>query len=199
MLFALISEDETSYTVLTLLKDVNGHAHYTKSKLSKKIASLGALAFSEKNIEKIIKELLHNSYGWGGMYGERDCSSTIRDFYAPFALWLPRNSSKQSLEGKRIILSDLSKQEKLSLIRREAKPFQTLLYKRGHIALYVGLHKNKPVVFQNVWGVKTKIEGKEGRYIIGKPIFSTLEVGKNLSHFDENSSLLENIKVLNTL
>ena len=40
MLFALISEDETSYTVLTLLKDVNGHAHYTKSKLSKKIASL---------------------------------------------------------------------------------------------------------------------------------------------------------------
>ena len=90
----------------------------------------------------------------------------------------------------------MSQEEKLDIIKRDAKPFQTLLYKKGHIALYVGLYKNKPVIFQNVWGVKTQRAGKEGRFIIGKPIFSTLEAGKNLSDFDENSSMLQNLKTM---
>jgi len=199
VIFPLITEDEESFTVLSISKDADNKAYYQKSKISKEIASKNPLKFNAQNIEKIIRLLSLNTYGWGGMFSERDCSATIRDFYAPFGLWLPRNSYKQSLAGKTLSLDGLSQEEKLDIIKREAKPFQTLLYKKGHIALYVGLYKNKPIIFQNVWGVKTKKAGKEGRFIIGKPIFSTLEVGKNLFDFDKNSSMLQNLKTMTKL
>jgi hypothetical protein len=199
MLLPLIGEDKDSFTVLSVTKDAKNKAYYRESKLSKKVASKKPLQFNAANINKIIQLLSLNKYGWGGMYGERDCSATVRDFYAPFGLWLPRNSSKQSLAGNTIYLDGLSNQEKINLIKKKAEPFKTLLYKRGHIAIYVGLYKNKPIIFQNVWGVKTDTNGKKGRFIIGKPIFSSLEVGKNLSNFDKNSSMLQKLKTITKL
>ena len=41
------------------------------------------------------------------MYQERDCSSTLRDLFTPFGLWLPRNSGQQAGEGIYISLKDL--------------------------------------------------------------------------------------------
>ena len=34
-------------------------------------------------------------YGWGGIDGGRDCSSTIKDLLTPFGIWLPRDSKDQ--------------------------------------------------------------------------------------------------------
>jgi len=196
MMLALISEDEDTYTVLTVSKDENSQAIYFNSKILKTYSHKGVLAFNSKNIDKIISGLTFSNYGWGGMYGQRDCSSTLRDFYTPFGLWLPRNSSRQAVTGKTISLNGLSDEEKINLIKAEAKPFETLLYKRGHIVLYVGTLKDEVIVFQNVWGVKTQEDGIEGRYVIGKSVFSTLELGKNLKEYDDNASLLRNLQGL---
>ena len=84
-------------------------------------------------------------------------------------------------------------------IKKEAIAFRTLVYKQGHIALYVGQFNNQAIIFQNVWGIKTKKDGVEGRFIIGRPIFSTLEVGKNLKAFDANTSMLIKLKSISTL
>ena len=198
-MLALVAEDEDSYTVLTISKYKNKKPLYIRSQIDKSIAHRGILKFNSKNINKILKEVSQTNYGWGGIFGQRDCSSTLRDFYTPFGLWLPRNSYQQSKSGHVISLKGLSDVDKLSLIKKEAEPFQTLLYKKGHIVLYVGTYKGRVVIYQNVWGVKTKKEGKEGRFIIGRPIFSTLEVGKNLKYFDKDSSLLHNLKSMTTL
>ncbi|MDF1877915.1 SH3 domain-containing protein [Sulfurimonas sp. SAG-AH-194-L11] len=199
MILPLVEEDEDFYTVLTLSKYKNKKPLYIQSKIEKTIASRGILKFNAQNINMILKEVSKTNYGWGGIFAQRDCSSTLRDFYAPFGLWLPRNSSKQSSLGKIIKLEGLSNDAKLKILKKEGLAFRTLVYKQGHIALYVGEYKNQAIIFQNVWGVKTKKDGVEGRFIIGRPIFSTLEVGKNLKNFDTNASMLINLKSISIL
>ncbi len=199
MMLALIDEDEKSYTVLTLSKYRENQPLFHRSKISKSVSHKGKMLFNAKNINVILKELNKSKYGWGGMYNERDCSSTLRDFYAPFALWLPRNSYKQSLAGETISVENLTTEEKIQIIKEKGVPFHTLIYKRGHIGLYVGEFNNQVIFYQNVWGVKTNRNGIEGRFIIGKPIFSTLEVGKNLQDFDKNASILAKLKSITKL
>ena len=193
----LINEDSKNFKVLTIANYKLNKPYYIKSTLSKTVAHKNILQFNAKNINLIIRQLLHVNYGWGGIYNQRDCSSTLRDFFAPFGIWLPRNSYQQSKIGKVISLENMTDEEKIQTIKENAVPFETLLYKSGHIVLYVGNYQGKIIIFQNVWGVKTKKEGAEGRFVIGKTIFSTLEVGKNLPTFDTKASLLNNLKSMN--
>ncbi len=199
MMLPLVKEDETSYTILTLSKYKNKKPLYVQSKINKSMGSRGILEFNAQNINMILKEVSKTNYGWGGIFEQRDCSSTLRDFYAPFGLWLPRNSSKQSRVGSVVSLEGMSNTTKLKVLKKEGIAFRTLVYKQGHIALYVGQYKNESIIFQNVWGVKTRNNGKEGRFVIGRPIFSTLEVGKNLESFDKDASMLKKLKSISIL
>ena len=199
MMLALIGEDRDSYTVLTVGKHKNKKPLYLKSQIKKSIAHKGRLEFNTQNINHILREISKTNYGWGGIYGQRDCSSTLRDFYTPFGLWLPRNSSRQAKLGRIISVDGLDIADKRDIIKKNAKPFRTLIYKKGHIGLFVGVKNNKIIMYQNVWGVKTLKDGVEGRFVIGKPIFSTLEVGSNLKDYDKNSSMLYKLKSISTL
>lgn len=199
MMLALIGEDKDDYRVLTVAKYKENKPLYLKSKISKSIANKGRLAFNKDNINKIITELSKSHYGWGGMYAQRDCSSTLRDFYAPFGLWLPRNSYQQSKIGNVIDLDTLSNTDKIDAIKTNGVAFRTLVYKQGHIGIYAGTVDSQIIIYQNVWGVKTKKDGTEGRFIIGRPIFSTLEVGSNLSDYDKDASMLYKLKSISTL
>ncbi|MDH4943878.1 SH3 domain-containing C40 family peptidase [Sulfurimonas sp. C5] len=199
MALALIDEDADAYTVLTVSKNKENKALFLKSKISKTIAHKGLLEFNSINIVQLLHEIQNGKYGWGGIYGQRDCSSTLRDFYTPFGFWLPRNSSVQSHIGNVVDLEEFSNEQKEEAIKAQAIPFKTLVYKKGHIGLYVGIYENNPIIFQNVWGVKTKKDNVEGRFIIAKPIFSTLEAGKNLPEFDSNASMLTQLKSINTI
>lgn len=199
MMFALIKEDSHNYIVLTVSKFKDNEAMYHKTEISKKHAKLEQLALSKDNINMIVNEVSKTNYGWGGVYGQRDCSSTLMDIYAPFGIALPRNSSKQSQIGLVIDLSNLSNKEKLEKIKKKAIPFETLLYKRGHIVMYVGVYKDDVIVFHNTWGIKTKDAKGEGRFIIGKSIFSTLTVGSELSNYNEDEEILRNIRSMNII
>jgi len=199
MRLPLVSEDDTSYTVLVVSKYKANEALYLEAKISKEIGHKNILEYSSKNVATIIKEVSKTDYSWGGLYGQRDCSSTLRDYFAPFGIWLPRNSSKQSKVGDVVSFAGLDEEQKTELIKEKAEPFKTLLYKKGHIMLYVGIYNDDIIIFQNVWGIKTKSWGKEGRIIIGKPIFSTLYLGKHQSDFDADSSIIKNLKSMNTV
>jgi len=199
MMLPLIKEHKNSYTVLTVSKYKNTQALYVKSRLSKRIAHKGFLEFTNTNINNIMTQLSVGKYGWGGMYQDRDCSSTLRDFYLPFGLWLPRNSYQQSSVGQVLDVEKLSKEEKIISIKKNAIPFRTLLYKQGHIGLYVGTFENEIIMYQNVWGVKTMKNGIEGRFIVGRPVFSSLEIGSNLENFDANATMLAHLKSITKL
>jgi hypothetical protein len=198
MMMALIAEYKDSYTVLTV-SSCNSKPLYLKSKISKGIAHKGIYRLNKDNLKKIMSGVFNTNYGWGGIYEQRDCSSTLRDMFAPFGIWLPRNSFQQSKVGEIISLEDLSDDEKLETIKEKAVPFKTLLYKPGHILLYVGTYKGKVIAFHNTWGIKTEKYGEEGRIVLGKTVFSTLRLGKNQDYYDEDGEILKNLKSMNII
>ena len=195
--FLLLDENKYNYKVLVIKNNGFSKPIYLESYLSKTIAIKNILEFNKKNIDRIINEVSKVNYGWGGLYGQRDCSSTMRDYFTPFGIWLPRNSYVQSKVGTVIELKNLDEETKLEMIKREGVPFKTLLYRKGHIVLYVGMYKDDVIIFQNMWGIKTKKNGEYGRIVVGKPVFSTLKIGNKQDYFDEDSTLLKNLRSMN--
>jgi hypothetical protein len=121
----------------------------------------------------------------------------IKDIFASFGIWLPRNSEQQSKIGDIISFENMDNDHKIALIKENAIPFETLLYKKGHIMLYLGTFDDQVMLLHNTWGIKTINDGKEGRKIIGKTIISTLNLGEKQPDFDKSSSLLDNITSMN--
>lgn len=199
MIFALIDEDSENYIVRSVSSCQNQKPLFLESKISKNIASKEIMRLDAKNLEKIINEVSKTNYGWGGMYEQRDCSSMLRDLFTPFGIWLPRNSSQQSKIGSVTSLKDLSDEEKIKVIKEKAIPFKTILYKKGHVVLYVGTLNDEIIVFHNTWGIRTYKDGVEGRVVVGKAVFSSLTLGKGLRYYDEKSSMLRTLLSMNII
>lgn len=157
------------------------------------------LVFNRANLTQVVNAVLQTKYGWGGYYGERDCSSTLRDIFAPFGIWLPRNSFQQSQVGEIIMLEGLGNEEKLERIRTFGVPFQTLLYLRGHVVLYLGLYNGEPAVLHTLWGIKTVHDGVPSRFIVGGTVISSLRIGNELDGYEEENSLLSKLISMNNI
>ncbi len=199
MILPLTQENEKNYTLLYALRNKEGFADYGLLTLPKAWGSTKALTLEQDNVNAIGNALLTQEYGWGGIFEDRDCSSMLRDYFSVFGIWLPRNSYQQSRMGTITDLKGLSSDEKREMIRKKAVPFETLLYKKGHIMLYLGMNGDDIFIFHDTWGVKTLRDGKEGRYIIGKSIISTLELGSNLEDYDSANNLLTQLESFNIL
>ncbi len=197
MRLPLISIEETHYIALVITAGKKNSPVYTKVKIPFTVGREGYMKLNAENLIHMTDLMLQSKYGWGGLNKERDCSSMLRDLYAPFGLWLPRNSSEQSKVGKVISLEFLTPEQKKEKIIQEAIPFETLLYKKGHILLYIGQYNGEIAVLHNAWGVKTKDNRGEGRKIIGKTIISSLEIGKEFDDYDEEKGLLSQIISMN--
>ncbi len=197
MMLPLVQEDQNSYSVLAVSKKDENSSIYKIIKISKRYASIEPLLFTKKNIATVLDKLKDSKYGWGGMYEQRDCSATMRDFFAPFGIWLGRNSSVQAKIGKVINLSNLSETQKIQKIKQDAIPFETMLYRKGHIVLYIGIYRGQIIIFQDMWGIKIKHAKQTGRKVIGKTVFSTLDMGENIPCFDNSSTFLKKLKSFN--
>lgn len=176
----------------------NKTAIILKQKISNEYISQMPVKLNKENIAFIINKLIGKPYGWGGFLENRDCSSTLKDLFTVFGLWLPRNSSEQAKSMIFTSMKDLSLEDKEKLIINNGTPFATLLWMNGHIMLYIGNIDGKAIIFHNMWGVRTKDDyGNEGRKIIGSSVITTLEPYKELSNI--TSTLLERIEGMTTL
>ena len=153
------------------------------------------LKFNQANLNKVSNALIGEDYGWGGVLANRDCSAFTKDFFTPFGVYLKRNSSKQLEAGEYIELKELDNQGKKQRILEDAVPFMTLIYLRGHIMLYVGEKAGEPLVFHNIWGLRTLEEDDSvGRFIIGRAVITTLEPGKELPNLIQETSILSKVQ-----
>jgi len=132
-----------------------------------------------EHLAALANEFVGEPYGWGGQHGRRDCSSMIRDLFAPFGIWLPRHSADQALEGGWFVdLAGKSREEKENAIVTRGVPYLTLLWLKGHIMLYVGAPEGRPLVFHNFWSVRTtNLLGIRGKKIVGQTAITTLHPG----------------------
>lgn len=157
--------------------------------------SVGYLDYTPRTIIEQAVKYLNTPYGWGGMFGEQDCSKYIWSVFATTGLILPRNSARQTLAGVNLakFTSDTANEEKLSIINDQAMPGITLFSFPGHIMLYIGHYNDTPYVIHDVWGYRNKIKGIERLIAINKVAISDLSPGEN----SKKGSFLSRLRYLN--
>jgi hypothetical protein len=179
------------------VKDKKGYAKIHFVKADKKwIIAKKPIAFTPSNVAYISKQLVGEPYGWGGKMTARDCSSLTKDFFAPFGIFLGRNSKEQVSDGKRVVrIRGLSLKKKKRVILKRAKPFRSLLYVGGHITLYVGERKGEPIILHNYWGARLNNRKKR---VFGRAILTTTQIGKERKDIKKRAMLLKTFsKIIN--
>ncbi len=159
--------------------------------LSSRDAVTMPLPMTQRTVAEVAAQMQGQLYGWGGIDGKRDCSSMLRDLFTPFGIFLPRNSSQQAKAGDRRAMDMLTGPEKEAVLLKEGLPFRTLVHKKGHIMLYIGQEGGRPLVYHDVWGVRTtEADGSEGRAVMGKIVVTTLSPGAELPQVQRRGKTL---------
>ncbi|MGP1449891.1 MAG: SH3 domain-containing protein [Wolinella sp.] len=193
-LYVIHELGESNITLLVPKRGLNGEAIWRKARVKRDNFAPFPLRYSAQNLAQLAQNLMGEKYGWGGMYGNRDCSAFVRDIVGSAGVWLPRNSAAQAKHGGGYIsLSELEPLEREQRILQEAIPFASLIYMRGHIMLYIGEKDGRAMVLHDVWGLRQSIDGSEKRWILGGVVITDLEVGKGVNGIEDKSLLLNRI------
>jgi len=192
----LAAEDESGFIALAPARGANGRAEIVCVRLPKTAAAAMPLSATPRNLGHLADQLLGQPYGWGGYLDNRDCSALLLDLLAPLGVFLPRNSSQQAKSGEFMGFEGLSGPEKEALVLARGVPLLTVLYKRGHVMLYLGKTRvqgrDRAAMLHAVWGLKSlDATGLEGRVVIGRTVITTLEPGRELPDVARAGTLLE--------
>ncbi len=182
-LFALIPQSQNAsqkpqkkeLKAYGFLRDAKGYAALQSVILDEKDFFVFPKAFTSENMAYFIDTMLGQKYGWGGLLGNRDCSAFTRDSFANFGILLPRNSYAQSRYANNYVdLSSMKAKEKEDYILKNATPFGTLIYLKGHIMLYLGAYNHQAIVAHSIWSVQTQKHFKTLSHKIGGVVITSL-------------------------
>lgn len=189
---------EDAYAVWVPRRDAKGRAVIGTAVLGPGDAVAVPMPLSPANFARIGNHMMGQAYGWGGLDEKRDCSALTHDAFAPFGIFLPRNSAQQAKEGQGIPLKGFSLGEKQAVIAEKAVPFLSLVWMRGHIGVYLGEYEGRAVMFHNIWGLRTKpakgTSAAEGRAVVGKAVVTTLQPGLERPDLFSPGGLLDRIE-----
>ena len=151
------------------------------------------LPFTPRTIIKQALRMLNSPYGWGGMYGEQDCSAFMQEVFATVGVHLPRDSKDQSAIGQEIAAFDakILEKEKLDPLSK-AMAGITLLSMKGHIMLYLGMIDGKPYAIHEVWAYRQEGGDKDIVRVINKVTVSDLSLGQG----SQKGSLLRRLSAV---
>ncbi|MGE0268049.1 MAG: SH3 domain-containing protein [Candidatus Omnitrophota bacterium] len=139
-------------------------------------------------------KMLNQPYGWGGMYGEQDCSRFLQEIFATVGIRLPRNSSAQIQIGER--LNDWPDQaadsEKLSLLKESGIGGVTVLGMKGHIMLYLGMVDDQAYAIHAAWAYRQPGESGDDIFVLNKVTVSSLNLGEG----SKRGSLLKRLNAV---
>lgn len=138
----LLSEDNKSVVVLT------PDGSYAAVEKNDTFVS-GNAVYNEKLMKQMAESQLNNPYDWGGKEGYRDCSAYVRDLWRVFGADIPRSSGLQKLVGKKLLDKPKSEEEFYAVLRN-AKPYRTLLFFKGHVIMYGGMEDGDYVIYHAV-------------------------------------------------
>ena len=143
-----------------------------------KYAHLGYLNYSKENLFVQAILYLDTPYSWGGYEKNVDCSSFVGNVFRTFNLRFPRNTGMQSKSvGNIKDVSNFSNKEKLNLLKNEQG---VLLYKDGHVMLYLGYFQNKHyIIHASGDALKVKLEVVDENTKLIKEVNKIISVDKN--------------------
>ena len=149
----------------------------------------GFLPYTQENVAHQAFKMLHEPYGWGDMFGARDCSRFIMDIFASFGIIMPRNSTFQGKVGRDLGEIDRKSIKEKKMILDRAVPLATVLRLPGHIMLYLGKDGGRYYAIHNIWGIEEGRSSKRLLEKIAKVEVSDLSLGESGPH----GSLLQRI------
>ena len=194
-MLSLIGSDKVE--VLIPIRNKNGLLKLVHGYISKEQVSKGFLPYTQRNIIKQAFKLLNSPYGWGGSFGEQDCSRFIHEIFSTVGIILPRNSKAQAKVGR--VIATFSKNQnidkRLIVIKQKAIPGITILRLKGHIMLYLGINNNKPYVIHATWGYREHKWYKDIVRVTNRVVVSDLFLGKG----SLKGSLIERIVTIRVL
>ena len=175
--FPLSEHQGQSTSILIPVKNSMNQAIIKTGLIDSNAGSVMPLVASKKNLSKIIQQLQNRPYGWGGAFFFNDCSQEMKSLFAPFGIWLPRNSGAQAKLSATLDLSGNSVDERIRTLKSKGHAFMTIIYIRGHVMLYVGqksgsYQSGAPMTYQSVWGFRNT--DADRRYVIGQSVFLPL-------------------------
>ena len=190
---------QSTIDIMTPVKGMDGMAELAQASLSSADAVPWPMRMTPGNVAKVGNVMMGQPYGWGGMFGDRDCSALTRELFTPFGIWLPRNSVAQARTGVVNMLEGMPTEAKEDQILRNGVPFLSLVGMRGHIMLYVGKYNGRPVIFHNVWGVRT-VEGSDtdGRFVIGRAVVTSITPGAELKNLYRTTTFADRLRTIST-
>ena len=199
-ILGIVAEDKKGYLVSVARRDENGRAHIIKARARREDFALFPRAFSPVSVATIINTMIGDKYGWGGYLENRDCSAFVRDVFANFGLYLPRNSKSQAIYAKNMVdISKLSRKKKERYIIENGTPFGSVLWQKGHIMLYIGEYGGRAMVAHSAWSVKTSSMGKKYKNMLGGVVITSLYAGKEHSGAFSHTLLIDKIQGISNL
>jgi len=143
-----------------------------KVRLSKKYLpsasdlSEGFLPYTQRNVIRQAFKLLGTRYGWGGMYGGRDCSAFTQDVFLPFGIAMPRQSQDQIFAGTQINhFAPLKEPEAKAVAIRSGTPGVTLMRMPLHQMIYLGEVNGRFYAIHSTWAERISMTSDEKRRI----------------------------------
>lgn len=150
--------DEVSIFVAS--RDTQGNAVFHDDRVARGSIVVMPYSATPHHFSNLYKALIGRPYGWGGMYFYNDCSQELKNVYAPFGIWLSRNSAAQEQAGVVDDQTSLTESQRLEYLVKHGRPFMTEIYVGGHIMQFIGNYANTsqplgimPMTYQNVWGL----------------------------------------------
>ena len=139
--------------------------------------------YTPRHAARLWRTLLGRPYGWGNTGFQNDCSAELKQFFAPFGLWLPRHSSDQKDVGRTHDLGGLALHARLEALERTGRPYRSLVWIRGHVMLYLGPVRHQAegatatgfMTYQNLWGLRPSELPDERAVIGGSVLFPVLD------------------------
>ena len=183
-------ETKKDYIIKIPFREIDGQLTFHEGyiPMGKDVHS-GFLPYAQENLAQQAFKMLHQPYGWGEMFGARDCSRLIMDLFSTFGILMPRNSKFQARMG-----IDLGQTESKAVKEKEkmldqAIPLATILRLPGHIMLYLGEDRGRYYAIHNIWGIQKAGESGPVLEKIGRVVVSDLSLGSS----GPNGSLLDRV------
>lgn len=185
--FPLLKQHRNSLQILIPVRDIDGKAVSYSTRVSKASTAVMPLPATKHQFVNVMGNLLNRPYGWGGLYFYNDCSQELKSLFAPFGIWLPRNSWEQLAAGLQADVSALDAESRIKYLQENGHALMTIVHINGHVFLYLGnrqsLGKSVAMTYQDVWGLHT--ENDKGRAVIGESVILPL-----LLQYPEDNTLI---------
>ncbi|MCU0575747.1 MAG: SH3 domain-containing protein [Desulfobacterota bacterium] len=172
--------DDDVVQVLVPARSEGGWCSFDAAYVPASQVNTGYLPYTPRAAITQAFRLLNAPYGWGGMYGEQDCSRFIQEVFATFGILMPRNSGQQAKAGSLIAAFDRTRsaQVRRETLTASARGGITTLQFPGHIMLYLGDVGGVPYAIHDLYAY-TEPAGEDERLVsINKVAVTSLEIGE---------------------